>query len=181
MHKSDKYDIWVKTAYKEFATNGPDFSLKALSEKANIPRATLYYYFENKEDLTEELLNHHKEIYNDYEAEVKTIKALMPDLYELMYKYKTSIRFHHQLLKNSHVEAYQKTYNDLNRSSIQLLIPLLKPYFDNSLSEKEMRQYFNILTDAWYSRLTFTNFSVEYMIKLAEEIIRDTLELYKKS
>jgi len=181
MQKNDKYDKWITTAYEEFAINGPDFSLKALSKKAKLPRATLYYYFENKEDLLKELLNHHVEVYKDYEAEIKTIKELMPDLYKLMFKYKTGIRFHHQLLKNSHVEAYQKTYNELNRSSIQLLIPLLKPYFDNSLSEKEMRRYFNILTDAWYSRLTFTNFSVEYMIKLAEEIIRDTLELYKNS
>ena len=181
MGGNDKYKLLIETAYEEFAVNGPDFSLKALSKKANLPRATFYYYFNNKEHLISELLNYHRELTKSYHTEIRKIKTLFPDLYEIMFKYKIGIRFHQQLLRNSHVKDYQKVYSDINLSSIKILLPLIKPYFGNNLSDKEIYKFYNTLTDAWYSRLHFPNLSVNYMVKLAEEIMHDTIGVYQNN
>lgn len=181
MGSNDRYKLLIETAYEEFAVNGPDFSLKALSKKTNLPRATFYYYFNNKEHLITELLNCHLELTNDYHIKIRKIKALIPDLYEIMFEYENGIRFHQQLLRNSHVKEYQEIYNEINLNSIKILLPLIKPYFGNNLSDKEIYQFFNTLTDAWYSRLNFSNFSVNYMVDLAEEIMNNTVGAYQKN
>jgi len=181
MERNDKYKLWIQTAYDEFAVNGPDFSLKALSKKANLPRATFYYYFNNKEHLISELLNYHIELINEYQSEIKKIKTLIPDLYEIMFKYKDGIRFHQKLLLNSNVKEYQEIYSNFNLSSIKILLPLIKPYFGNNLSNKQIHKFYNTLTDAWYSRLDFSKFSVDYMVNLAEEIMSDTIGVYKNN
>jgi len=54
------YQSWIDYASKEFAEEGPNFSLKALATKANLPRATFYYHFEGKKELISELLVHHQ-------------------------------------------------------------------------------------------------------------------------
>lgn len=179
MGRNDKYKLWIEAAYEEFAVNGPDFSLKALSKKTNLPRATFYYYFNNKEHLISELLNYHIELINDYQTEIKKIKTLIPDLYEIMFKYKDGIRFHQKLLLNSNVKEYQEIYSDFNLKSIKILLPLIKPYFGSNLSDKEIYLFYNTLTDAWYSRLNFSNFSVNYMVNLAKEIMNNTIGAYQ--
>jgi len=181
MGRNGKYKLWIEAAYEEFAVNGPDFSLKALSKKTNLPRATFYYYFNNKEHLIAELLNYHRELNNTYQTEIKKIKTLIPDLYEIMFKYKVGIRFHQQLLRNSNVKEYQEIYSDINLSSIKILLPLIKPYFISNLSDKEICQFYNTLTDAWYSRLNFSNFSVNHMVSLAEEIMNDTIGVFQNN
>ncbi|TNJ41249.1 TetR/AcrR family transcriptional regulator [Tamlana fucoidanivorans] len=180
MERNKKYSEWIDAAYKEFACNGPDFSLKALAKKTNLPRATFYYYFNNKEHLIEDLLKHHAELNESFQSEIKTLKTLIPGLYEIMYKYRVGVRFHQQLLKHTHIQEFYMVYNEFNRQNISLLLPLIKPYFGGTLSDNEICQFYITLTDAWYSRLNFSNLSVNYMISLAEEIMNDTIGVIPK-
>jgi AcrR family transcriptional regulator len=79
--KGKTYQNWIAAAYWEFACFGPDFSLKALSEKTSLPRATLYYHFDSKESLINELLRHHELKSKAYFTEIKyNVKHLIPDL-----------------------------------------------------------------------------------------------------
>jgi len=181
MERNEKCQEWITAAYKEFAVNGPDFSLKALSKKTNLPRATFYYYFNSKEHLMEELLKHHGQINKKFQSEIKKLNILMPNLYEIMFKYEIAVRFHQQLLRNSHVDEFSKVYSDFNQSSIKILLPLIKPYFEGNYSDKEIYQFYNTLTDAWYSRLNFSDFSVDYMNNLAEEIMNDTIGVHQNN
>lgn len=178
--KNKTYLKWINAAYQEFATNGPDISLKYLSDKMNLPRSTFYYHFDNKEDLMSELLSFHGNECEKFQTELKkNVKALIPDLYILMFKYKTSVMFHQQLLRNCHIEMYSKAYCCVNSSSIKIILPHIKSYFQTNHSDHEIMNFYNTLTDTWYSRITFTNLSVDSMIDLAENIMENTLGLYK--
>jgi AcrR family transcriptional regulator len=180
MQTKKTYKKWLEAAYKEFAENGPDFSLKALATKTTLPRATLYYHFANKSELISELLKYHQKIFLKYLSELKQIKVLIPDLYTLLYRYKTGVRFHQQLLRNCHIKIYSDLYYESNNISIKKLLPHIKRYFGFIYTDEEIFQFYNTLTDAWYARLDFSDISVEKMISLAEEIMNNVLNLSQK-
>lgn len=177
MKKKETYNKWINAAYQEFAEYGPEFSLKALSSKTALPRATFYYHFSNKEDLIAELLQNHRSIVEAFQGELAKIKNLIPDLYEILYPYKASLMFHRQLLKNSHIASYRELYHSGNNETIKNILPQIKAYFEFNYSDEEIFKFYNTLTDAWYAKLDFSNFSVKSMIALAEEIMDNILRL----
>jgi len=177
--RNETYLKWINAAYQEFAMSGPDFSLKSLSNEWNLPRSNFYYHFDNKEHLMSELLSYHSNECEKFQTELKkNIKTLIPDLYIIMFLYKTSVMFHQQLLRNCHIEMYSSPYYSINNSSIKILLPQIKVYFKTNHSDLEIIKFYNTLTDAWYSQLNFTNLSVDSMINLAENIMENTLGLY---
>lgn len=166
--RSETYQKWINAAYEEFATKGPDFSLKALSLKTGLPRATFYYYFDNKKILMDELLNVHQQSSNRFCEELKTsITSLIPDLYVVMYNYKEGVRFQQQLLRNQHIEQYYTVYCSIHNSCIQILLPFIKAHFKLNCHDRDIITFYNTLTDAWYSRVNCNNLSVESMTILA--------------
>ncbi|MBR8538109.1 TetR/AcrR family transcriptional regulator [Carboxylicivirga sediminis] len=178
MKSKDTFSQWLEVAYIEFAHYGPEFSLKALAKKTNLPRATFYYHFDDKEHLISELLQYHKNQIHRYQKDLKNeVKELIPDLYQLMFNYKHGIMFHQQLFIHCDVEAFYRLYKDANETSIKILLPLIKALFDTDKTDREIIQFYHILTDAWYIRLNAKQFTVESMINLATDIMENTLGL----
>ncbi|NVJ84707.1 MAG: TetR/AcrR family transcriptional regulator [Algoriphagus sp.] len=173
---------WIEAAYSEFSLSGPDFSLKALSEKSKLPRASLYYHFASKEELLEELLFLHQENINKYHSHIEeNVKSLIPDLYKAVYSHKEGILFHRQLLLHPEKDEFYTLYRSANEKSFAILLPHIKRLFDSSGSNEEFIQFYHTLTDAWYIRLDPNNFSVESMIALAMKIMENTLGLFSGS
>ena len=170
---------WIDAAYLEFAVNGPEFSIKELAKKTMLPRSTLYYHFDSKENLIQELLNQHRLYIETYFFEMKSnVKALIPDLYELMFRYKESVLFHHKLLKYGHIKAFYTLYKDANDTTLNIVLPFIKALFKPDMPDSDIIHFYHTLTDAWYSRLDTKNMNVESMIALAVEIMENTLGLY---
>ncbi|GMQ24983.1 hypothetical protein Aoki45_16650 [Algoriphagus sp. oki45] len=173
---------WVNAAYSEFVKAGPKFSLKALSEKNKLPRASLYYHFDSKEALLEELFSLHQEKINDYIIELESkVKNLIPDLYEVIYSHKEGILFHRQLLLHSEKEDFYSLYKSANERALTVLLPQIKSLFASSGTDEEFIQFYHTLTDAWYIRLDPNQFTVKSMIDLAMEIMENTLGLFSGS
>jgi len=177
MKQEATYRKWLNVAYQEFAEHGPDFSLKAISIKEALPRTTFYYHFTNKDDLIDELLQYHSSKIVVVRDEISKIKILIPDLYEALYNYKTSLMFYKQLLKNRHIVNYNDLYIKGNKDVIKGILPQIKAYFGFEYTYEEIFDFYNTLTDAWYATLDFNNFSVKSMTDLAESIMASILRI----
>nr|WP_321451282.1 TetR/AcrR family transcriptional regulator [uncultured Carboxylicivirga sp.] len=178
-NQSPTYQKWLEAAYCEFACFGPEFSLKGLANKVKMPRATLYYHFDNKDHLTQELLQYHYKMAEQFLNDIRSdVFELIPDLYRVMVRYPESVRFHQQLLRNNHLQAFNDVYKSINIRSIEILIPVIRKYFASDRMDKEIFEFYNTLTDAWYARLNCKNISVDHMCNLAIEIMEHTLGLY---
>ena len=60
MKNSESYNKWLKTAYALFAEKGPqNLSIKALAKQCGLPRTNFYYYFNNKEELIDKVIEFH--------------------------------------------------------------------------------------------------------------------------
>lgn len=176
--QSDAYQKCINAAYEAFATEGPDFSLKALSQKTGLPRATLYYHFDSKDHLIEELLKKHQQYLDAFQSDVKSkLKQLIPDLYEIMIDYKLGVRFHQQLIKNRHIDLYNCSYCCGNNGSIKILLPFIKDYFKLKTPDREVITFYTTLTDSWYSRLDTENLSVEEMTSTALSLMDNMMSV----
>jgi AcrR family transcriptional regulator len=88
MHTTESYQKWLQAAYRLFAEKGPEnLSIKALAKQCGLPRTNFYYYFENKKELIDKIIESHfqstTEIFN---IELnKRLKSFIPDLYEVLY------------------------------------------------------------------------------------------------
>lgn len=168
MRKTLTYTKWLEAAYQEFAHCGPEFSLKSLALKANLPRATLYYHFDSKEHLIDELLKKHHEIAEAFINELKTnLKNLLPDLYCILYSYRMAAMFQQQLLRNCHYEEYMKMYNIINYQAVIVILPHIRDYFGFKQTDQEVIELYLTLTDAWYSKVNFTQCNAESLQALA--------------
>lgn len=172
---------WLDTGYRHFATEGPDkLSINKLSKDLGAARATFYYHFLNKDELIGKLLDYHISIIEKYKQELEDINNLFPDLYMLLYRYLSSLKFHQQLLFNCHIPIFKTLYYEANKVCIQMLLPHIKTHFGFHQPDDEVFDFYNTLTDAWYTRLDASNTNAEKMANLAEEIAENVLALHNK-
>lgn len=166
-------DKWLEIGFRHFAEFGPDqISIKRMADELNVPRSTFYHYFGDKDNLIEELLIIYLKAVDEYVAEgTTTCKKLIPDLHVLLYKYIDGLKFSRQLLINRHNPIYNLVYTRVRKKANKFIIPLFVDYYNFNIPYKTAEDLWDSLSDSWYSRLDPNKISVEYMIKLTEEIM----------
>lgn len=184
MNNSDSYNKWLETAYVFFAKEGPqNFSIKALAEQCGLPRTNFYYYFNNKEELIEKVIELHfkstSEIFN-LELE-KRLHSFIPDLYIIIYDFKLGIQFAKQLFLNRHHPAYNKAYMESIELSADLIVPKFMAFFKINLPQESVKALWLIITDTWYSRISCNNFSVDSLCELCYEIMDSVMPLIQNN
>ncbi|MCU4175331.1 TetR/AcrR family transcriptional regulator [Carboxylicivirga sp. N1Y90] len=176
----ETYSIWLEAAYCLFAEKGPEnFSIKEVAKKCGLPRTNFYYYFDSKDDLLDKIIDLHfqstAEIFNVELS--KSLNVFIPDLYEQIYAFKLGIQFAKNLFKHRDISRYNEAHIKGVALSADLIIPKFKAYFNINLPDDQVKQLWFTLTDTWYSRLSFNNYSVDYLCELCHEIMASILPL----
>ena len=178
MKTGKSYTIWLETAYKLFAEKGPDnLTIKELAKQCKLPRTNFYYYFENKNELIDEIIELHftttTEIFN-LELE-KRFHVFIPDLYVILYDFKLGLQFSKQLFCNRGNPKFNQTYKKGVALSSDLIVPKFKAYFNINLPDEDVKALWFTVIDTWYSRLNFNTYTVESLIDSCHEIM-DTIK-----
>lgn len=178
MKSQKSHSKWLDTAYQLFAEIGPDnLTIKELANICDLPRTNFYYHFHSKDELIDEVINLHfrttTELFNIELGE--RLHVFIPDLYTVLYDFKPGLQFARSLFNHRHNPRYDEAYKKGVALSAYLIVPKFKEYFKIELPDNEVRELWFTLTDAWYSRLLFDNFSVDYMIDLCYNIM-DTIK-----
>ena len=158
MKNQESYKIWIETAYRCFAEQGPEnLSIMELAKKCGLPRTNFYYYFHDKIELIDKIIDFHftstTEIFN-IELE-KRLHSYIPDLYIIMFEYKIGVQFTQQLFKNREQEQYNEAYKKTMALSADLLVPEFMTFLKIDLPMEEGKLLWFTLADSWYSRLNF--------------------------
>jgi AcrR family transcriptional regulator len=173
----ESYNVWLQTAHKLFAEKGlENFSVKEVANRCGLPRTNFYYYFDNQDDLLDKTIELHfqttTEIFN---AELsKRLNVFMPDLYVVLYDFKLGMQFAKTLFKHRDIPKYNTAYIKGVALSADLIVPKFKEYFSINLPDEQVKELWYTVTDTWYSRLNFSNYSIEYLCELCFEIM-DTI------
>jgi AcrR family transcriptional regulator len=184
MKYSKSYNTWLETAYQIFAEKGPNnLTIKALAETCGLPRTNFYYYFIDKQELIDKIIElHFKTTTELFNTELKNrLYSIIPDLYVIAFDFKLGFQFAKQLFLNRENPLYNIAYKQSIALSSDLIVPKFKAFSKIDLPDESVKSIWFTVTDAWFSRVKFNDFSVDYLCDLYYEIM-DTLEpLIKKN
>lgn len=183
MRSLESYNKWIEIGYRYFAEQGPqNFSIMALAEQCQLPRTNFYYYFDDKEDLIDKLIElHFKTTAELFNKELnKRFHSYIPDLYVILYDFELGLKFTYQLFKNRELPKYNNAHKKGIALSFELILPKFKTFFKLDLPDETIISLWDTLTDSWYSRLNIDDLSVEAMTALCYEIMDTILPLVDK-
>lgn len=184
MKNSVSYSRWIEAAYIYFAEEGPkNLSIMALAKQCGLPRTNFYYYFENKEDLIDKVIElHFKSTIDIFNAELENrLHSFMPDLYVIMCEFKLGAQFTQQLFKNREQLKFNEAYKETIALSADLVVPKFMAFHKIDLPFEAGKSLWLTLTDTWYSRINFENFTVDSLCELTYEIMDSIIPLIEKN
>lgn len=184
MKNSDSYNRWIEAAYLFFAEEGPqNLSIKALAKQCELPRTNFYYYFENKEELIDKIIELHFKTTTDiFNAELENrLHSFIPDLFLIMYEFKLGVQFTKQLFKYREQIEFNEAYMQTVALSADLIVPKFMIFYKIDLPFEEAKSLWFTLTDTWYSRLDFENYTVDSLCELSCKIMDSIIPLIKKN
>ena len=169
---------WIEGAYAHFAEVGPErLNIKRIAEITGLPRTNFYYHFPDTDILITQLLSVHVDLSEKYEAELQQkLKVFIPDLHRILHSYETGVRFHWQLFKHRSDVRFGYIYNSINSSSADIILPVFRDYYELTVSDPALKALWKTLTDSWYSRLDFEDFSPETLAELSDSIMQSILQ-----
>ena len=169
----------IEKGYERFALYGPEnLSINKLCKETGSSRASFYHHFGDIENFTEELLDMHWQINQQYcSIGARECKNYFPDLYLLLEQYPIPLQFSKQLFLNRNNPAFNylfmKTYNASARAFI---LKIFAEQFGLHQNDEDIYNLWLTVGESWYSRLDINNLSAEKMQKLAEEIVNSVLK-----
>lgn len=184
MKNSKSYNRWIEAAYLYFAEEGPkNLSIMALAKLCGLPRTNFYYYFENKEDLIDKIIVFHFRTTTDiFNTELeKRLNSFMPDLFVITYEFKLGIQFTKQLFKNREHVKFNEAYKQTTALSADLIVPKFMDFLKIDLPFEAGKSLWFTLTDTWYSRINFENFTVDSLSEISYEVMASVIPLIKKN
>jgi AcrR family transcriptional regulator len=174
---------WIEGAYSHFADVGPEqLNVKRISEITGLPRTNFYYHFPDTDILVTQLLNFHMDVSKEYEKELRQkLKVFILDLHRILFTFETGIKFHWQLFKHRSDVRFGYIYNSVNSSSADIVLPVFRDYYKLTVSDPALKALWKTLTDSWYSRLNFEDFSPESLAELSDSIMQSILEFNRET
>lgn len=180
----DTRDLWIEKGYEHFGLYGPNsLSIKLIAQELDIARTSFNYYFLDKEEFCDELIEKHYDLVNQYcDAGKLYCNKYVPDVHELILSFPNGLKFQKQLFNHRHIEKFNKVYVKCNEiGDQQFVIQLFIDYFKLPLSVEEAKQLHGALLDTWYSRLDINDLALEKLIGSTEEIMQTILKLMANS
>ena len=180
----DTRDLWIEKGYEHFGLYGPDgLSIKLIAEENNIARTSFNYYFLDKEEFCDELIEKHYDLVNQYcDAGELHCKKYVPDLHMLILTFPIGLKFMKQLFNHRHIVKYNEVFMKTNQmGDHKFALRLFIDYYKLPLANKEAALLHGSLTDAWYSRLDINDLTLEKLISSTEEIMQTILALMANS
>ena len=177
-------ELWIEKGYEHFGLYGPEkLSIKLIAQEHSIARTSFNYYFSNKEEFCNELIDKHYDLINQFcDAGKLHCKKYLPDLYVLILAFPTGLKFMKQLFNHRENVEFNEVFVKCNKMvEHQFALQLFINYFKLPLSAKEAAPLHKLLTDTWYSRMDINDLTLEKLTDTTEEIMQSILTLMASS
>lgn len=173
--------IWTEEGYKMFAKEGlKGLRVESLARNLNLNKSLFYDYFDDLDSFFPALMQMHLRIADDYLQELREIKTIDQDFFQLLIKYKTSVLFHMQVSKERNHKTFQNAGDGISKKEYAILEPLWSGYLGIVNKPDLTISYFNIVRDMFYARITFENFDFLFLRNLLTEAKSTIQQVYNR-
>jgi AcrR family transcriptional regulator len=180
MAKARNSNVWLEEGYNLYAREGMEgIQIERLARILQLNKSGFYHYFGDLEGYRSELIDLHKRTSHDFIADAHRIKAIDPDYFELLVKYKVSVLFQVQVMRVPQDGLFYEVGEQVDRMKDIALRNLWSDYLGVPDRPELATRYFGIVRDSVYTRITFDNYDFTYLRTLftdAKVVLRQFAE-----
>jgi AcrR family transcriptional regulator len=170
MEKAKNSSVWTEVGYTLFAEEGLDgIQVERLARILQLNKSGFYHYFGDLEVYCDELIRLHEKRAALYFSDLRGIKSIDPEYFELIVRYRTSIMFHLQLVRSKDKPLFLKTAERIDQQEDALIGNLWGEYLGIHDNPTLAIRYFAIIRDMLYARLSFKNINYQFLHDLMRE------------
>jgi AcrR family transcriptional regulator len=160
LKKGNSYEKWLQKGYSCFANEGLEgIRAERLARELGLNKSGYYHYFGDYEIFLDALLQYHKEQIPIFLSDAVRITSIDPDLIQILLKHEQKVLFHWQLVRNRTVPACRLCFETTNLIIDAKVAPLFGKYVSLENNEALVLNFFTLMRDSFYARLTKEGFT----------------------
>jgi AcrR family transcriptional regulator len=183
MAKVSSLQTWIDAGYVLFSENGLEaIQIEPLARAINLNKSGFYHYFGDRDSFLEALMVHHLKQAEKIAGEYHQMKQFLPDVVDILIRYKVPIMAQMQLVRNKHNTILLGSYNKTKSMFDLAILPFWAKYLELENNHSLAHQYFDMVRDMFYARLsleTYNSESITKMIVEAKEFVHDLRQKQK--
>jgi AcrR family transcriptional regulator len=161
---------WIETGYKLFAEEGPEgIQVERLARILNRNKSGFYHYFGDMESFSGELMKHHYKLFDQFLKDVESCTNVDPESVKVLIKHKVTVMAQMHLVRNKSNPMFYGSHQALDDNVSQAMQPIWAKHLNISNNPELVSQYFSMIRDMFYSRITWSNFTYDFLSGIAEE------------
>lgn len=180
MEKSNNASAWTELGYSLFAEEGLEgIQVERLARILQLNKSSFYHYFGDREVYCAELLQLHEQKADSFYDEIRHIKTIDPEYFQMVVKYKVTMMFQVQLYHSKNNPAYYNFAEMIDQKEGPILRDLWSDYLGFGDNANLAIRYFIIVRDMAYRRISLQNLTCEFLRKLfteAKVVVRQIAE-----
>ncbi|HEY5747994.1 MAG TPA: TetR/AcrR family transcriptional regulator [Chryseolinea sp.] len=169
MDRSKNASAWTEQAYTLFAKEGHDgIQIERLARILQLNKSGFYHYFGDLEVFIAELLDLHEKKADIFLEGIRHVKTIDPEYLHAVARHKVPILFQIQLIRTKN-PVFVNLASKIDEKEDLILRDVWTDYLGFHDNADLAIQYFNIVRDMFYTRMSFQNFSYPFLHDLMTE------------
>lgn len=170
MERHKNSAVWIEEGYRLFSQEGLDgIQVERLARILGLNKSGFYHYFGDFESFCTELTSLHKEKVGRFLDDVAKTKNIDPEYLHLLIKHGTTVMAQVQFTRDpSHHQFY--AVSEWVDHSVNISVRKIWSEFLHLPTNSDLSvQYYSIIRDAFYTRISFQNLNYNFLHNLASE------------
>jgi len=169
MDRSKNASAWTEEAYNLFAKEGADgIQIERLARILQLNKSGFYHYFGDLEGFFAALLNLHEQKAAIFLDDLRQVKNIDPEYLQAVIRHKVPILFQVQLIQTKN-PTFVNLASQIDEQEDVILREVWTDYLGFHDNADLAMQYFNIVRDMFYTRMSFQNICYPFLHSLMTE------------
>ena len=170
MEKAKNSSAWTEAGYDLFANEGMEgIQIERLARILGLNKSGFYHYFGDLDGYYAALLKLHVKRADLFLDGIREAKAIEPDYLELLIRFKVPMMFQMQMIRVKNNMAFNALAEAIDRKEDILLSKLWCDYLGVGNHSDLYIRFFSIVRDKFYARISFQNYTYQFLQDLLAE------------
>ena len=170
MAKSNSKEQWIETGYNVFAKEGlQGIRIEALARILGLNKSSFYYFFGDLENYKAELVRYHFTRADDLVSDISSCENFDPDFLNMLIRHKVTVIVHMQLVMHRTTPLFFNAFEKVNKVVDPKAMPYWAAFIGIPHNTELALQYWQVIRDMFYSRISFDNLTYSFLQTLAQE------------
>lgn len=164
MAKAKNAAIWIEAGYELFAREGLDaIHIERLARILHLNKSGFYHYFGDLEVFLDELLRLHRQKASHYLADIREVKTIDPEYFQIVVRHKVPVMFHMHIFRTKNKPEFTALAQTIDEEEQTIMGERWTAYLGFKGCSEAAIRYFILVRDMINTRMSFQNLDVAFL------------------